>query len=75
MRLRTQASLLMGTGRRCNPFAAAHSSAFAAAHSSAFAAASGFVYKSYFAMGGGGLGGWVFSRVGGSKALDPPPLL
>ena len=24
-------------------------------------------------MGGGGLGGWVFSRVGGSKALDPPP--
>ena len=35
----------------------------------------GFVYKSYFAMGGGGLGGWVFSRVGGSKALDPPPLI
>ena len=33
----------------------------------------GFVYKSYFAMGGGGLGGCVFSRVGGSKALDPPP--
>ena len=33
----------------------------------------GFVYKSYFAIGGGGLGGWVFSRVGGSKALDPPP--
>ena len=24
---------------------------------------------------GGGLGGGVFSRVGGSKALDPPPLL
>ena len=24
---------------------------------------------------GGGLGGWVFSRVGGSKALDPPPLI
>ena len=24
---------------------------------------------------GGGLGGWVFSRVGGSKALDPPPPL
>ena len=23
--------------------------------------------------GAGGLGGWVFSRVGGSKALDPPP--
>ena len=21
------------------------------------------------------LGGWVFSRVGGSEALDPPPLL
>ena len=25
--------------------------------------------------GAGGLGGWVFSRVGGSKALDPPPPL
>ena len=25
--------------------------------------------------GGGGLGGWVFSQVGGSKALDPPPPL
>ena len=23
----------------------------------------------------GGLGGWVFSRVGGSKALDPAPLI
>ena len=25
--------------------------------------------------GGGVLGWWVFSRVGGSKALDPPPLI
>ena len=33
----------------------------------------GIVYKSYFARGGGGLGGWVFSRVGGSKALNPHP--
>ena len=24
---------------------------------------------------GGGLGGWVFSWVGGSEALDPPPLI
>ena len=34
----------------------------------------GIVYKSYFARGGG-LGGWVFSQVAGSKALDPPPLI
>ena len=35
--------------------------------------AASIIYKSYFAKVGGGLGGWVFSRVGGSKALDAHP--